>query len=163
MIIFRLLIAYFPLVGAGIGKTVKEKVCAHTSRDIRAIASQLVNVWLELYRKEKANREMKTLRRTNPTNISRIRRKQNSEDADSKENLSNGNDMTTYGEIEDNQLPMSEEEKAVFATAEAARVAAEAAAKASFSYRMSEMLNVFVLSEDGSVFCFLLNRPFFIC
>ncbi|KAG2315254.1 hypothetical protein Bca52824_018376 [Brassica carinata] len=115
---------------SGIGKTVKEKVCAHTSRDIRAIASQLVNVWLELYRKEKANREMKSLRRTNPTNISRIRRKQNSEDADSKENLSNGNDMTTDGEIEDNQLPMSEEEKAVFATAEAARVAAEAAAKA---------------------------------
>ncbi|XP_009124513.1 lysine-specific histone demethylase 1 homolog 3 isoform X1 [Brassica rapa] len=115
---------------SGIGKTVKEKVCAHTSRDIRAIASQLVNVWLELYRKEKANREMKSLRRTNPTNISRIRRKQNSEDADSKGNLSNGNDTTTDGEIEDNQLPMSEEEKAVFATAEAARVAAEAAAKA---------------------------------
>lgn len=115
---------------SGIGKTVKEKVCAHTSRDIRAIASQLVNVWLELYRKEKANREMKSLRRTNPTNISRIRRKQNSEDADSRGNLSNGNDMTTDGEIEDNQLPMSEEEKAVFATAEAARVAAEAAAKA---------------------------------
>ncbi|CAN7031305.1 hypothetical protein IGI04_030879 [Brassica rapa subsp. trilocularis] len=118
---------------SGIGKTVKEKVCAHTSRDIRAIASQLVNVWLELYRKEKANREMKSLRRTNPTNISRIRRKQNSEDADSKGNLSNGNDTTTDGEIEDNQLPMSEEEKAVFATAEAARVAAEAAAKANVS------------------------------
>lgn len=43
------------MFGAGIGKTVKEKVCVHTSRDIRAIASQLVNVWLEVFRKEKAS------------------------------------------------------------------------------------------------------------
>ena len=42
-------------VAAGIGKTVREKVCVHTSRDIRAIASQLVNVWLEVFRKEKAS------------------------------------------------------------------------------------------------------------
>lgn len=40
---------------SGIGKTVKEKVCVHTSRDIRAIASQLVSVWLEIFRKEKAS------------------------------------------------------------------------------------------------------------
>ncbi|XP_024033073.1 LOW QUALITY PROTEIN: lysine-specific histone demethylase 1 homolog 3 [Morus notabilis] len=40
---------------SGIGKTVKEKVCVHTSRDIRGIASQLVNVWLEVFRKEKAS------------------------------------------------------------------------------------------------------------
>ncbi|XP_058785437.1 lysine-specific histone demethylase 1 homolog 3-like isoform X2 [Vicia villosa] len=40
---------------SGIGKTVKEKVCVHTSRDIRAIASQLVSVWLEVFRKEKAS------------------------------------------------------------------------------------------------------------
>ncbi|XP_004499223.1 lysine-specific histone demethylase 1 homolog 3 isoform X2 [Cicer arietinum] len=40
---------------SGMGKTVKEKVCVHTSRDIRAIASQLVNVWLEIFRKEKAS------------------------------------------------------------------------------------------------------------
>lgn len=33
----------------------KEKVCVHTSRDIRAIASQLVSVWLEVFRKEKAS------------------------------------------------------------------------------------------------------------
>lgn len=39
---------------SGIGKTVKEKVCVHTSRDIRAIASQLVSIWLEVFRKEKA-------------------------------------------------------------------------------------------------------------
>lgn len=118
----------------------REKVCAHTSRDIRAIASQLVNVWLELYRKEKANSEMKSLRQSNTTNIARLRRKLNSEDTDSKGKLSNGNDVKTDGELEDNQLPMSEEEKAVFAAAEAARAAAEAAAKASFSYlRISEM------------------------
>ncbi|KAK2660660.1 hypothetical protein Ddye_007193 [Dipteronia dyeriana] len=40
---------------SGIGKTVKEKVCVHTSRDIRAIASQLVSVWLEVFRKEKTS------------------------------------------------------------------------------------------------------------
>ncbi|KAJ6731019.1 FLAVIN MONOAMINE OXIDASE [Salix viminalis] len=40
---------------SGIGKTVKEKVCVHTSRDIRAIASQLVSVWLEVFRREKAS------------------------------------------------------------------------------------------------------------
>ncbi|KAK6939383.1 SWIRM domain [Dillenia turbinata] len=40
---------------SGIGKTVKEKVCVHTSRDIRAIASQLVSVWIEIFRKEKAS------------------------------------------------------------------------------------------------------------
>ncbi|KAI9113390.1 hypothetical protein K1719_015915 [Acacia pycnantha] len=40
---------------SGIGKTVKEKVCVHTSRDIRAIASQLVSVWLEIFRKEKSS------------------------------------------------------------------------------------------------------------
>ncbi|KAG7542661.1 Amine oxidase [Arabidopsis thaliana x Arabidopsis arenosa] len=115
---------------SGIGKTVKEKVCAHTSRDIRAIASQLVNVWLELYRKEKANSGKKSLRQANTTNTSRIRRKLNSPDTDSKGKLSNGNDVKTDEELEDNQLPMSEEEKAVFAEAEAARAAAEAAAKA---------------------------------
>ncbi|XP_010449809.1 PREDICTED: lysine-specific histone demethylase 1 homolog 3 isoform X2 [Camelina sativa] len=115
---------------SGIGKTVKEKVCAHTSRDIRAIASQLVNVWLELYRKEKANSGKKSSRQANTTNTSRIRRKLNSVDTDSKGKLSNGNDGKTDGELEDNQLPMSEEEKAVFAEAEAARAAAEAAAKA---------------------------------
>ncbi|KAI8548906.1 hypothetical protein RHMOL_Rhmol07G0310300 [Rhododendron molle] len=40
---------------SGIGRTVKEKVCVHTSRDIRAIASQLVNMWIEVFRKEKAS------------------------------------------------------------------------------------------------------------
>ncbi|KAL6963375.1 hypothetical protein U1Q18_045760 [Sarracenia purpurea var. burkii] len=50
---------------SGIGKTVKEKVCVHTSRDIRAIASQLVNVWIEVFRKEKAcNGGLKLLRQS---------------------------------------------------------------------------------------------------
>ncbi|XP_050366850.1 lysine-specific histone demethylase 1 homolog 3 [Argentina anserina] len=40
---------------SGIGKTIREKVCVHTSRDIRAIASQLVSVWLEVFRREKAS------------------------------------------------------------------------------------------------------------
>ncbi|KAI4336814.1 hypothetical protein L6164_015294 [Bauhinia variegata] len=48
---------------SGIGKTVKEKVCVHTSRDIRAIASQLVSVWLEIFRKEKASNGGLTLSR----------------------------------------------------------------------------------------------------
>ncbi|KAL6641369.1 hypothetical protein ACP70R_019550 [Stipagrostis hirtigluma subsp. patula] len=49
---------------SGIGRTVKEKVCVHTSRDIRAIARQLVSVWIEVFRKEKAsNGGLKLLRR----------------------------------------------------------------------------------------------------
>ena len=42
----------------------KEKVCVHTSRDIRAIASQLVSVWVELFRKEKASKGLKLLRQS---------------------------------------------------------------------------------------------------
>ncbi|MCL7040059.1 hypothetical protein MKW94_016105 [Papaver nudicaule] len=50
---------------SGIGKTIKEKVCVHTSRDIRAVASQLVSVWIEVFRKEKtANGRLKLLRQT---------------------------------------------------------------------------------------------------
>ncbi|KAI3959163.1 hypothetical protein MKX01_023839 [Papaver californicum] len=50
---------------SGIGKTVKEKVCVHTSRDIRAVASQLVSVWIEVFRKEKtANGRLKLIRQT---------------------------------------------------------------------------------------------------
>ena len=52
---FLILYSLISIGGAGIGKTVKEKVCVHTSRDIRAIASQLVNVWIEVFRKEKAS------------------------------------------------------------------------------------------------------------
>ncbi|KAL3514734.1 hypothetical protein ACH5RR_027451 [Cinchona calisaya] len=54
---------------SGIGKTVKEKVCVHTSRDIRAIASQLVSVWIEIFRKKKAsNNGLKLLRQRTGVN-----------------------------------------------------------------------------------------------
>ncbi|KAK7321791.1 hypothetical protein VNO77_32735 [Canavalia gladiata] len=57
---------------SGMGKTVKEKVCVHTSRDIRAIASQLVNVWLEVFRKEKAsNGGLKLSRQTTGVDLSK--------------------------------------------------------------------------------------------
>ncbi|TKY57657.1 Lysine-specific histone demethylase 1-like 3 [Spatholobus suberectus] len=57
---------------SGMGKTVKEKVCVHTSRDIRAIASQLVNVWLEVFRKEKAsNGGLKMSRQTTAVDLSK--------------------------------------------------------------------------------------------
>ncbi|KAK8944699.1 hypothetical protein KSP39_PZI008343 [Platanthera zijinensis] len=50
---------------SGIGKTIKEKVCVHTSRDIRAIASQLISMWIEVFRKEKAsNGRLKLLKQT---------------------------------------------------------------------------------------------------
>ncbi|GAB2267722.1 hypothetical protein Dimus_002704 [Dionaea muscipula] len=57
---------------SGIGKTVKEKVCVHTSRDIRSIASQLVNMWIEVFRKEKAsNGGLKSLRHMTSTDSSK--------------------------------------------------------------------------------------------
>ncbi|KAK1422263.1 hypothetical protein QVD17_25253 [Tagetes erecta] len=57
---------------SGIGKTVKEKVCVHTSRDIRAIASQLVSVWVEIFRKEKAsNGGLKLLRQSSAADASK--------------------------------------------------------------------------------------------
>lgn len=57
---------------SGIGKTVKEKVCVHTSRDIRAIASQLVSLWVELFRKEKAsNGGLKLLRQSSAADTSK--------------------------------------------------------------------------------------------
>ncbi|KAJ0971188.1 hypothetical protein J5N97_019147 [Dioscorea zingiberensis] len=59
---------------SGVGRTVKEKVCVHTSRDIRAIASQLVNVWIEVFRKEKAaNRGLKLLRPTTSLESSKVK------------------------------------------------------------------------------------------
>ncbi|XP_010530295.1 PREDICTED: lysine-specific histone demethylase 1 homolog 3 [Tarenaya hassleriana] len=115
---------------SGVGKTVKEKVCAHTSRDIRAIASQLVNVWLELFRKDKANGRLKPSRQTNTATLSRRKGRLNSGDLESKPKASNGKEMKMDGELEDNQLPLTEEEQAAIAAAEAARSAAEAAAKA---------------------------------
>lgn len=60
----------------GIGRTVKEKVCVHTSRDIRAIARQLVSMWIEVFRKEKAsNGALKLLRRLPSVESSKTRSK----------------------------------------------------------------------------------------
>jgi lysine-specific histone demethylase 1 len=41
---------------AGVGRAVKEKVCVPTSRDTCAVAGQLVKLWIEVFRKEKATR-----------------------------------------------------------------------------------------------------------
>ncbi|KAK7382971.1 hypothetical protein VNO78_28636 [Psophocarpus tetragonolobus] len=79
---------------SGMGKTVKEKVCVHTSRDIRAIASQLVNVWLEVFRKGKAsNGGLKLSRQTTAVDLSK--RKSVKDSASGKPPLS-----TYHGNIE---------------------------------------------------------------
>lgn len=84
---------------SGIGRTVKEKVCVHTSRDIRSIASQLVNVWIEVFRKEKAsNGGFKSLKHMASTNSSKSKGK----DAASK----NPSVRSWHGAI-DNRLPVS--------------------------------------------------------
>ncbi|XP_024369028.2 lysine-specific histone demethylase 1 homolog 3 [Physcomitrium patens] len=49
---------------SGVGKTVKEKVWMHTSRDIRAVASQLVKLWVEVFRREKAQGTIKSIRKS---------------------------------------------------------------------------------------------------
>lgn len=162
---------------SGIGKTVKEKVCVHSSRDIRAVASQLVNVWIELFRKEKAaNGGLKLLRQSTATDTSKskhiaalgkppIRNHPSAVDSkrSSKVSLSAGNHLAvtvnkklnvkpatleTIADVEPSasqasvgrqndtteesqNFPMSDEEKAAFAAAEAARVAALAAAEVS--------------------------------
>nr|XP_024401008.1 lysine-specific histone demethylase 1 homolog 3-like isoform X3 [Physcomitrium patens] len=49
---------------SGVGKTVKEKVWMHTSRDIRAVAGQLVKLWMEIFRREKAQGMIKSIRKS---------------------------------------------------------------------------------------------------
>lgn len=69
------MLIYFPSF-VGIGRTVKEKVCVHTSRDIRAIASQLVSMWIEIFRKEKANNGgLKLFRNISASETTKIRTK----------------------------------------------------------------------------------------
>ncbi|KAH7523544.1 hypothetical protein FEM48_Zijuj06G0023000 [Ziziphus jujuba var. spinosa] len=174
---------------SGIGKTVKEKVCVHTSRDIRAIASQLVSVWLEVFRKEKASSGgLKFSRQLNVVDSSK--RKSVKDSASGKPPLhtnhgslsnkescevsaatishlpSNANFKKVNGKIVrletanisrseinssrsqgstvrmgtkvDDDIVMTEEEKAAIAAAEAARAAALAAAEA---YASSEAKN----------------------
>jgi hypothetical protein len=165
----------------GIGKTVKEKVCVHTSRDIRAIARQLVSVWIEVFRREKdSNGGLKLLRRMpsiessktkskdlqsgKPTlrvpngtldNNKVVSQRQRTRFAssqsppkinkkyDNKEMkletvtaamsdgklLSQKQQHGIESKVEECGIPMSEEEAAAFAAAEAARAAAIAAAQ----------------------------------
>lgn len=121
----------------------KEKVCVHTSRDIRAIASQLVSVWVELFRKEKALKGGRKLLRQSTT----IDSKTKSSHVSGKPPLCTHSSNTSIKNVgdepvqksdvqpsnamedEDHEVLMSEEEKAAFAAAEAARAAAIAAAK----------------------------------
>lgn len=164
----------------------KEKVCVHTSRDIRAIASQLVNVWLEVFRKEKAsNGRLSLLRQNAGMDSSKIRSirepllgkthlRAQHDPSDGKGNshasVSSGSQVAfssskkvkgrpmkfetindsksesassrSRGSVgrhdsrieEDESNPMSEEEKAAFAAAEAARAKAIAAAEVCFLY-----------------------------
>ncbi|GER26582.1 lysine-specific histone demethylase [Striga asiatica] len=144
---------------SGVGKTVKQKVCVHTSRDIRAIAFQLVRVWVELFRKEKASKGgLKLLRQSNSLDsksksslvsgkppLGNVESKLNSKASASAEHQlhsststkkMDGGPLKSEARIHQNteedshEVPMSEEEKAAFAAAEAARASAIAAAKA---------------------------------
>ncbi|KAK8357364.1 hypothetical protein V6Z12_A05G414500 [Gossypium hirsutum] len=125
---------------SGIGKTVKEKICVHTSRDIRAIASQLVSVWLEVFRKAKASSKRKPLKDTAsgkpPLHSQHCA-------FESKASLQDpfpaGKQYPFYAkengksvdmEVESVNQGMSEEEQAAFAAEAAARAAAKAAAEA---------------------------------
>ncbi|KAG0596231.1 hypothetical protein M758_UG235100 [Ceratodon purpureus] len=49
---------------SGVGKTVKEKVWMHTSRDIRGVAGQLVKLWIEVFRREKAQGMIKSAKKS---------------------------------------------------------------------------------------------------
>nr|KYP46581.1 Lysine-specific histone demethylase 1 isogeny 1 [Cajanus cajan] len=120
---------------SGMGKTVKEKVCVHTSRDIRAIASQLVNVWLEVFRKEKASNG--GLNNSPSTaHVKKLHSKQGRHQTayDSRHEVSSsrpkGSIDKVIAEKEENHYAISEEEQAAIAAAEAARAKALAAAEA---------------------------------
>ncbi|XP_021284101.1 lysine-specific histone demethylase 1 homolog 3 isoform X1 [Herrania umbratica] len=123
---------------SGIGKTVKEKVCVHTSRDIRAIASQLVNVWLEVFRKAKASSKRKFLKdaasgkpplRSHHGAFENKRSLQDPSSAGSQYPVNVKENGKSMG-VEAVNLAMSEEEQAAFAAEAAARAAAKAAAEA---------------------------------
>ncbi|XVF73864.1 hypothetical protein PTKIN_Ptkin13bG0015700 [Pterospermum kingtungense] len=125
---------------SGIGKTVKEKVCVHTSRDIRAIASQLVNVWLEVFRKAKASSKRKLPKDPASgkpplrSHHGAFENKRSLPDPFSARNQlafnMKENGKSIEMEVEALNLAMSEEEQAAFAAEAAARAAAKAAAEA---------------------------------
>ncbi|KAM7274052.1 hypothetical protein ACFE04_028716 [Oxalis oulophora] len=115
---------------SGIGKTVKEKVCVHTSRDIRFIASQLVNVWLELFRKKKSSdvSRRKSLKDSVVSGKPPLH-----SHANSKSDINSSSSGGLRGtETENDTLhnPMSEEEQAALAAEAAARAAYRAATEA---------------------------------
>ncbi|KAF4348868.1 hypothetical protein G4B88_027481 [Cannabis sativa] len=134
---------------SGIGKTVKEKVCVHTSRDIRAIASQLVSVWLEVFRKEKASnggvkfsrqatmdfskrKISKTLASGKPplhANLGASEKRGNIQVLETNSLKCQGSISSLHAELDD-ATAMTEEEKAAIAAVEAARAAAIAALEA---------------------------------
>ncbi|XVE56127.1 hypothetical protein DITRI_Ditri03aG0212800 [Diplodiscus trichospermus] len=124
---------------SGIGKTVKEKVCVHTSRDIRAIARQLVNVWLEVFRKAKASSKRKFLKdsasgkpplRSHHGALENKRSLQDPFSSGSQYSFNAKEDGKSVGmHVEAVNLAMSEEEQAAFAAEAAARAAAKAAAE----------------------------------
>lgn len=121
----------------------KEKVCVHTSRDIRAIASQLVNVWLEVFRKAKASSKRKNLKdaasgkpplRSHHGAFENKRSLQDPLSAGSQYPINVKENGKSMG-VEAVNLAMSEEEQAAFAAEAAARAAAKAAAEVcSFFY-----------------------------
>ncbi|XWS14499.1 hypothetical protein CRYUN_Cryun35bG0014800 [Craigia yunnanensis] len=125
---------------SGIGKTVKEKVCVHTSRDIRAIASQLVNVWLEVFRKAKASSKRKFLKdpasgkpplRSHHGAFENKRSLQDPFSAGSQYPFNvKENGKSIVMEVEALNLAMSEEVQVAFAAEAAAKAAAKAAAEA---------------------------------
>lgn len=138
-------------------------MCLHTSRDIRAVASQLVNVWIEVFRKQKAsNGGLKLLRQSSVSESSKIKYNLSSgkppaphgappshnkkginsakmeNRTETKLNIKVLNSQGSTGGYgtnmeEEKHYVPSEEEKAILAAEEAARAAAIAAAKVGFS------------------------------
>ena len=105
----------------------KEKVCVHTSRDIRAIASQLVSVWVEVFREKK----VKPLTHPCVTDASKLR---------SRDTSSLRQSQFSYNEMTMEGADLKEEKKSkTLAAAEAARAAkaARLAAEVFFSFLFS--------------------------
>ncbi|EFJ34490.1 hypothetical protein SELMODRAFT_405878 [Selaginella moellendorffii] len=130
---------------SGIGRTIKEKVCQHTSRDIRALAGQLVAMWCEFYRREKAMLKQfrkNVVKKEDDTAVSsapacsssqRDHSHGNAEQATSRHEQKNGA-SSSEGPIEfesgENEPLISDLEAAARARAEACQAAALAAAEA---------------------------------
>lgn len=143
----------------------KEKVCVHTSRDIRSIASQLVSVWLEIFRKEKASNGGLKFSRPN-ADLSKKKILKDSTSGkppltmhhgafenkgglptsasagnDSRHSVNSSRSQGSVGraviEEEGNYRVLSQEEHAAIAAAEAARAKALAAAEVCFQWNCS--------------------------